>query len=207
MSQTSGNDTHECRLRQCRSLTPLACDELSSDTALADALAQHNGRLSKAVARLEVLPQQRARLVDFHAWQDADAATIVEVRDHRRREAWDLAREFGRLLGERQELLRQCEAALTQRWHDAHAEHDREVARAERRLRKEQRALMQANPTTANAHFDDLVTAEASVEAASERVQHLRVALAEINDQLQQLHRDRNVLIQWQRTALAELVR
>jgi hypothetical protein len=192
---------------QCGSVMPLDPREVSPDAELAGSIEQHNERLAAAVVSLRKLAEDRQRLLDFDAWQDAHSTVIIELRDHVQRESWDLTTEIRRLFRQRYALLKEIDIELTKQWNSATDEYDQEEAAAEQRLAKERRALVKANPVTANARLHDLVTDEEPVQAAAQRVRDLRNQIEGIASERGQCHQDELALAHWLKAAFADLVK
>jgi len=170
----------DMQLLNLRGLAPLDATVVASDGGLVAMIEANNTRTARAVERVRQLAEDRRRLADFDAWLDADGVDLSVERSRVRREGWEAILGLRHILEEREALLGEMETHLKERYQNLGAAHDRAVARAEKRLAGERRALERTNPYTAGGHFGALVADEEPVAEAAGRMAAARQALESV---------------------------
>ena len=137
----------------------------------------HNDRAALAIARFRILAADRQNFADFNHGQARSSTELMAEHARLRSEAWEVLRELRHVLEERDDVLGQIEQRLLEQYQDAGREHHQAVTAAERHLSRQRRVLEKANPSTANAHFAELVAGEESVGQAARQWDQVRRAL------------------------------
>ena len=205
MDSTKENE-RDRELVGLQSLEPLDAKCVAGMDGLVGMIESHNTRRARGIARVRDLAASRARLADFDLWENADSVDIATHRSVVRREEWDALLGLHRLLTERATLLEQIEARLRTLWRQVSDEHDRAVAQAERRLAGERRALQQACPRTAEAHFDEIVSEDAAVAEAAAQLGDARTAIQYVEDTRRRLLVDSMTLAARRREMFKEVI-
>ena len=151
-------------------LGTLVAGEIHFGTNISAVVDAHNAKLTGCMERFRKLTNDREHLMCFETWADADGVTIRNESFRLRRESWDALQDLCRILEERGNIFARMEKYLQSQFGAASQGRKKTVADANKRLAKDRRGLMKANPATAESHFGDMVEYSDAVQTVDERI-------------------------------------